>query len=269
MSTSSSILSMLVLTGALAAPLVGQERCEYQRELTGSRAVDAARAIDIRAASGALAVRGRSGAAVIEVRARACASSPELLEELGFATDRSGSTILVETLHPDHDGWRRGEYARVDLEVVVPEDLPVRIEDGSGSIEVYDVADLDVEDGSGSLRVVGVRGDVGVDDGSGEIELTDIRGSVEIHDGSGSIEVADVRGSVEVSDGSGGIRILRVETDVIVHSMGSGGLDVDGVGGDLTVRSAGRGQISYRDVRGQVDVPDRDRRSRRNRRGGN
>jgi DUF4097 and DUF4098 domain-containing protein YvlB len=54
-----------------------------------------------------------------------------------------------------------------------------------------------------------------VDDGSGEIELYDIAGSVEIDDGSGDIVIDGVQKDVTIVEaGSGGVEIRNVRGKV-------------------------------------------------------
>ena len=123
--------------------------------------------------------------------------------------------------------------ARIDLEINVPTGMAIEIDDGSGSIDIDDVAaDVSIDDGSGSIDVQGVA-NLSIDDGSGSINVSAASGDVSIIDGSGSIEVRSVTGSVTIDDGSGGIRVSDVEQDLIIVDDGSGG-------------------FSYSDVRGTV-----------------
>jgi len=154
-------------------------------------------------------------------------------KKMRLSLDRNGDNAKLESWF--EDGWLgRGSSARIDLKISVPTGVTIRIDDGSGSIDLIGVeADVSIDDGSGSIQVQGVAS-VSIDDGSGAIEVSDATGDVSIIDGSGSINVRSVGGSVSVDDGSGSIKVSDVEQDLTIVDDGSGG-------------------FSYSDVRGRVD----------------
>jgi hypothetical protein len=154
-------------------------------------------------------------------------------KKMRLSLDRNGDNAKLESWF--EDGWLgRGSSARIDLKISVPTGVTIRIDDGSGSIDLIGVeADVSIDDGSGSIQVQGVAS-VSIDDGSGSIEVSDATGDVSIIDGSGSINVRSVGGSVSVDDGSGSIKVSDVEQDLTIVDDGSGG-------------------FSYSDVRGRVD----------------
>ena len=144
---------------------------------------------------------------------------------------------------------------RIHLEVQLPAKMNLRIIDGSGPIDIMNLAgDLTLDDDSGAIRVRNITGRILIEDGSGDIEVEDVRGKVEIVDGSGNmvvqyvsgdltitdasgaIEVNDIGGSVTVSDGSGDIDIYRVEKNVFIRESGSGEVDIDGIQGKVIMR---------------------------------
>jgi len=117
-----------------------------------------------------------------------------------------------------------GSNPYIVLEVSVPQGMAVNIDDGSGSIDVVDLAgDLTIDDGSGSIDIRNVA-DVRIDDGSGSIDLVDVAGDVSVVDGSGSISIKHVQGSVTIDDGSGSIEVTDIDSDLIIVDDGSGGL---------------------------------------------
>ncbi len=131
----------------------------------------------------------------------------------------------------EHGTWSNKHNARVNLEVRVPESLALVIEDGSGSIRIADmISPVKVDDSSGSIDVFG-SGDLDIEDGSGSIDVEGVAGDLRIDDGSGSTNVRDVTGSVYIDDGSGSIRVRHVERDLIVTNAGSGSLSYANVGG--------------------------------------
>jgi hypothetical protein len=151
-------------------------------------------------------------------------------------------------------GWGRHVDAFIDLEVSMPAQLALSIDDGSGPITVQHVAGtVIVDDGSGSIDL-GNTGDVEIDDGSGSITLQNV-GAVEIDDGSGSISITGASGDVYVEDGSGPIDIRGVRGGVTVDD-GSGDIEIDDVELDLLIEEAGSGSLRYSNVRGSVEQRD-------------
>ena len=128
-----------------------------------------------------------------------------------------------------------GDGPYIALEVSVPPGMAVNIDDGSGSIDIVDVAgDISIDDGSGSIDIRNVA-QVTIDDGSGSINIINATGDVSIVDGSGSISVKHVAGSVTVDDGSGSISVSDIDNDLVIVDDGSGSL-------------------TFSDIRGKVDA---------------
>jgi len=154
-------------------------------------------------------------------------------EKMKLALDRVGEQATLDSWF--EQGWfGGGSNARIDVAISMPIGIDVSVDDGSGSIDVSDLAAaVSIDDGSGSIELNNVAS-VYIDDGSGSISISNATGDVTIVDGSGSITVRSVDGSVSIDDGSGGIDVSDVERDLIIVDDGSGGFD-------------------YSDVRGRVD----------------
>ena len=126
-----------------------------------------------------------------------------------------------------------GSGGRIDIEVVAPPTVALRIDDGSGSIDVAGfVADVSIDDGSGSIDVHSV-GNLEIDDGSGSIEVSGASGDVYVNDGSGGLTIENVSGSVTIDDGSGSIRVKDVAQDLIIVDSGSGSVSFSGIEGTV------------------------------------
>ncbi len=261
---------------ALALVLVGSAsaQCRFEAPRALDLDLDGVRSIRIVAQAGALSVTGSADATTLTAQGRACASSRALLDDVRLASSRDGDVLVLRTEVP-----RAGSFfatAYLDLVVVLPNALPLEIDDGSGEVAVRDVASLRLTDGSGDVRVEGVAGDLILEDGSGDVEVhgvggrfevvrdgsgdlrvTGVAGSIEIlRDGSGDIDLTGVGGSVWIrDDASGGIRIEDVRGDVRIDEDGSGDIDVRGVGGDFVLLRDGSGSVRYADVAGSVEVP--------------
>ena len=197
--------------------------------------------LSIKAGAGSMDIKGIAGADDIEVKATIIVPNTDkddaqevIAKRMTLSLEKDGSNGELRAWFDD--GFLSfNSNAHIVLEVSVPEGMSLDIDDGSGSMDVYDVAgDVSINDGSGSIDIRNVA-NLRIDDGSGSIDVTGAAGNVDIEDGSGSITVNGVQGSVTIDDGSGSIRVSDVEQDLIIVDDGSGGL-------------------SYSDVRGTVDA---------------
>lgn len=245
-------LALLILTAATV------EAQDYTASRDATVPAPNARRIHVIGRAGTLRIDGRSNARDVTVRGTARASSRKALEEIQLIAENRDGTIYIEADIPEHRDWNGDDDRQaLDLAITVPRDVPLDVEDGSGELEIRNVASLEVSDGSGSAVIEHVGGHLRATDGSGELQISDVRGDVEVTDGSGELEIRDVRGSVEIaSKGSGQLRITSVAQGVHVRAKGSGSIDVEHVGGDFVVDRKGTGGIEYSDVRGKVDIPE-------------
>jgi len=209
--------------------------------------------------AGYLHINGRRGAGEVRATGTACASSREVLSDTKLTMSRSGSELRVEAETPDNNGFF-GSSAKLDFDVTVPDNIALRVEDGSGELTIDNVAGVDLTDGSGDIVIRNVIGDLSVHDGSGDMTIANVSGNVRVTDGSGDIDVNGA-GSVEIAnDGSGSADIRNVKHDVHIGNKGSGSVEVSDVGGDFRVGNKGGGSIDWKRVAGHVDVPERFRR---------
>ena len=193
----------------------------------------------IDADSGSLDVRGVAGADSIKVWATIIVDNADEDEGRKFVSKRvelrldrdDDSARLVARVKQPMLRWDSG--GRIDIEVVAPPTVGLRIDDGSGPIDVADfVADVSIDDGSGSIDVHSV-GSLEIDDGSGSIEVNGALGDVYVNDGSGSLTIENVGGSVTIDDGSGSIRVKDVAGDLIIIDSGSGSVSFSGIEGTV------------------------------------
>lgn len=189
---------------------------------------DGIRMLEIDAGAGSMDVKGVSGVDSIVVGATIVVSgssedkAAKLIDrKMKLSLESHGDRALLVSDFESGVFGRRPD-ARIDLEITVPAGIALRIDDGSGSIDIADVAaDVAIDDGSGSIDVRNVAGVI-IDDGSGSIDVAEAAGDVSITDGSGSISVRSVGGSVTIDDGSGSIRVNDVEKDLVIVDDGSG-----------------------------------------------
>jgi hypothetical protein len=229
----------IFLAASLAATSVLASWSDCTNTAPRSAALPAAGAtrIVVVGRAGTLKVVGHAGAAEVRATGTACASSKSDLAAIQLRATRSGGEIRIEAEVPEVSMGMWSER-RLDFEVSLPANVPVKVVDGSGELTIEHTAALEVDDGSGSLTVRHVAGNLDVHDGSGSMTIEDVAGNARIHDGSGSIDVHRVTGSVFLNDGSGSV-------------------DVTDVGGDFIVESKGSGHVSYDRIKGKVDVPRR------------
>lgn len=227
-----------VVAAVVASGLSGAAFADYEetRELTlDTRGIDT---LEIDAGAGSMEVVGVSGAseirvvATIQVPGRDDDRAMKRIEsDMTLSLEKQSDTALLKSWF-DNGAFNWGDSPSIKLEVEMPENMHLAVDDGSGSMQISSVrGDIRIDDGSGSLTMQDVGGTVEIEDGSGSITVSGVGGDIEIDDGSGGIRVRDVAGSVTVDDGSGGIDVRDVEEDLIIVDDGSGGLDFSNIGG--------------------------------------
>ena len=174
----------LAVTPSLESGLVFWDDYTAPRSATVSAA--GAKVVRIHARAGWLKVRGRDGAANVKATGTARASNESWLPEIKLTAERSGDVIDVTVDIPERSFVGVGRFYRaLDLEVELPANVAIEIEDSSGDLEVRDVAALDVEDSSGDIALANIGGALRVRDSSGEIRVDGVRGDVQLRDSSG------------------------------------------------------------------------------------
>jgi hypothetical protein len=248
----------VLLCALLASPSLMAWSCEYSKQIEENLDLSGSSQLTVNALAGDLEVRGVKGDEAV-IRGTICVSEEEWLDEAGVkASGGENAEITVEL--PDGSGWSwsGNTYAYIDLEVGVPEGIPVKASDSSGDAEFSGLAALKVKDSSGDLDIRDIGGAVVIEDSSGDINVRGVKGDVTVpRDSSGDMEIEDVTGDVLVErDSSGGMYFGEVGGSVMVERDSSGDIEADGVGGDFTVRRDGSGSIRARNVTGTVSKPE-------------
>ena len=248
---------LVVITLVLSAPLQAWD-CKYSRTIEDTLDVTGSEMIDIAAVAGELNIVGESGRTDITIRGKVCVSDEDWLDEVSINTT-AGKTPRIAVKVPEAGGWSfsGNQYASVDLELVVPADIALNVQDSSGDLEIENVASVTLKDSSGDIEIQDVNGSVEIKDSSGSIQVRDIAGDLVIpSDSSGSIRGSDIKGSVLVeNDSSGDMRFSHIGQNVTVENDSSGDIEVNAVAGDFTVMRDGSGSIESSDVEGEVDIP--------------
>lgn len=245
-------------------------RADFHQEKELSLSASELTAMDIDAGAGSLTIKGVEGLNQVTVKADiyTTKNNPENYE---LTLEKSGSTgFLVAKNHKTSGMWN-GSSPRIDVVIEVPEALALTINDGSGEINIQNIAaalsindgsgnidvdniggDLSIHDGSGSIEAHVIDGTLDIIDGSGSIDINRIKGNVSIEDGSGSIHASDINGNATIDDGSGELTIKQV-TGIVTLKDGSGGIEVDTVGG-LKILESGSGGLKVNNVEGDFQI---------------
>jgi len=251
---SACLISALLFSGGLQA-----DDCKFEKTIDMTLDLSASDSLSVIARAGRLTITGNADTDEAAITGTVCVSKEAWLDESGIET-RGGSAATIEVKLPNIDSvwsFTGKRYARLDLELLVPEDLKLDVKDSSGSMDLNGVGAVNVKDGSGSIDIVNAHGPVSVEDSSGSISLVDIKGDVTIvSDSSGSIEGRNIEGFVLVKkDSSGSIHFKDVAGDFIVERDSSGSIVAERVGGDFKVLKDSSGGIRYTDVAGEVSIP--------------
>jgi len=231
--------------------------------------------ININCGAGFLKITGDPNADKIEVIADINVEGYNLKESLNIAEDyleltlkKRGKRIVLVSRFIDYrkdfsfsffkwlfHGGKSGQ-TRVNLTVVIPENIAVMIDDGSGFIDVKNIhSGMELEDGSGSITLKNMSGSIIIDDGSGSIQGVNIIGKIDIDDGSGSILLSDIDGDIIIDDGSGGIELSDITGNIRLWD-GSGDINIRRVKGNVTIVDDGSGDVDIRKVEGEINRMD-------------
>ena len=105
------------------------------------------------------------------------------------------------------------------------------------TVEVPDLAEVDVSVASGSVTVRKVHGPVSVDSASGAVRVEQVSGSVKINSASGSTDVSDVGDDLRVSSASGSVNASSIKGSVQVDAL-SGSIDIVNPGSRVDANTA-------------------------------
>ncbi|MFO1465022.1 MAG: DUF4097 family beta strand repeat-containing protein [Steroidobacteraceae bacterium] len=235
--------------------------CAFKAERTAAVDLAGARSILIRMGAGDLKVRGLTHGSEVKAHGKACAPSQALLDQTTLKVVREGDVVHVSSQIPEggktHGLLFGNSSPYIDVDLDLPAEVPIALEDTSGDLVVTHIAGGSIHDSSGDLEVDDVAGDLDVVDSSGDIRIGDVRGKLTLEDSSGDMNLRNVHGDVLVKvDSSGDIRIVDAGANVTIDRDSSGDVDVDGVAGNFTLGSKGSGDVNVHGVHGKVSIPD-------------
>src|SRR5262245_15274199 len=125
-------LLLCALLGAAAFIAAHADECKFTADRTGAIDVAGAKRVEIRAGAGDLKVTGKHGANQVSAVGRACASSQTLIDQIQIKITRAGDVIHVDVQMPDDEAMEGHAFAMLDLNVDLPDNLPLLAFDSSG-----------------------------------------------------------------------------------------------------------------------------------------
>ena len=245
--------------------------CEHSKTIEKSYDAAKLKSLALNVLAGDLLMKGTSAQNIV-FQGKVCTDSPDLLPHIQLEEELSGDHLVLTVIIPrkEYDP----EYAFVDIEISIPENLKTVLADSSGDIEASQISLAKIDDDSGDIRVEQNRtplvihdssGDITVmssdhsievTDSSGDIRLRDIRSSINIPtDASGDILISTIQGPVQIEvDSSGDIEIDDVESDVSIGMDSSGDIEIERIKGSVYIKNDGSGSIEISEVSGNVQV---------------
>lgn len=255
----------LILAGLLLYQFsseINADSCKFTKNIDLTLDLSSSDTLAINAAAGDLNVTGVSGSDQAIINGKACASKEEWLEQSGVSTS-TGANAEINVNLPDIDGgWSMtgNNYAWIDLNIMVPENMQLEVRDSSGDMLLKNIAAVEIQDSSGDIEIEKARDTVSIRDSSGDIDIDEAGGDITIEsDSSGDINANDINGSVLVmSDSSGDIDVSNVSENVVVERDSSGDISAIDVDGDFRVLKDGSGGIRSNNVKGEIQIPKKD-----------
>lgn len=251
-----TVARLAATVALLALPLTALARsdCKFSAERQGGIDATGAERVEILARAGELTVRPASGHA-LGAAGRACASRQEFLDQTQLVVRRAGNVIQVHVQTPEDMSGIGILYAYLDLQVVVPDGLPVEVTDSSGDMSIDGVRVVRISDSSGDIVARRLPADVEIDDSSGDVRVEDAAGAVRVSDSSGDVVIRGAKSVHVPRDSSGDLVIERVAGDVRIDQDSSGDVLVADVGGNVELLADGSGQVRVTAVKGSVRLP--------------
>jgi hypothetical protein len=145
------------------------------------------------------------------------AEAREYVKQSKVVVDRAASSLILRMEFP------RGGRQRGVLKLKVPSRLQVRVEPGSGTLKVSNVAALEITGTRGEATLRQIPGKVEISHRGGEVEIEDV-GAVEFIGRSGTLKVSGVKGDTSIKMEQGG---------EVTAARLSGAVDIEGRNCDI------------------------------------
>ncbi len=160
---------------------------------------------------------GSSGEVIVEVVRDGARG-----EKLDVEFEQRGDRVIVKGDWPNMDtSWWRGDRAKIEFNVTVPQRFNLDVSTSGGSIKVDDLdGELRANTSGGSLTFGYIQGQVNAHTSGGSIRLEGGGTDVDLDTSGGSIRVGPVQGSVKARTSGGSISIEEVAGAVDATTSG-------------------------------------------------
>lgn len=220
------IATAVVVGAAALAALAGCElAAEQQLDFSDTEEVRITR-ITVSPGSGDVTVRtGAVAGFEIDRVVRYRGAEPDS----GYRID--GTELLIDT--------DCGRHCSVSFDILAPEGVAVRGENGSGDASFTRTGPVDYTVGSGSIELIDPAGEVRAETGSGDITVTGASAAVTLRTGSGSISGRGLAGGqVRTETGSGDVELAFREPTSVQADTGSGNVRLTVPAGSYQIRTS-------------------------------
>lgn len=260
-------MSILVAITALVAggASVGEAASWYEETSKEIIPVEGEKLLVVITQSGDITVSGEEGRSEIalrlvkKVKADDAEEAKRISSMMELEINRDDEVLRISTRYPKQGMEKRSilsylfdRYPRMRMELilVIPEDLALEVETASGDVKVENIRDeVDVTTASGDVEVNKVGGAVAVHVASGDIDAADIKGDAKLVSASGEITGRDIVGNCLINTASGDIDLSNLGGDLELSSV-TGDAAIDGVRSVEYSGMSGSGR--FVDVRGEV-----------------
>jgi DUF4097 and DUF4098 domain-containing protein YvlB len=164
-----------------------------------------------------------------------------------------GKTLRLSTNRRELEQGRERDQVGFEthLEVTVPPDTPVTVQNEHGEVEVTDAARADVKTSFDAVRVERVAGPVTVEARHGDVEVAEVGGDLTVSNRHGRVGVREVKGETRVDAEHGDVSVNN--TGAAVLSSAHGDVTVQTVSGKLEV-TAQHAEVTAADVSGSATI---------------
>ena len=176
----------------------------------------------------------------VNSRAYNDAEAKQYAQDSVLVADQTASALILRMQFPQ-PGRQRST-----VKLKVPARLHIRVEPGSGTLDVRKVAAVEIAGTRGEVNLSQIAGRIQVSHRGGELTIEDA-GSLDFNGRAGSLKLTGVRGNTSITmDGGGEIRVARL----------GGSLDLESRNTEVTIENleSTRGPIRINSIAGSVTL---------------
>ena len=191
--------------------------------------------------------------ATIRVSAESRDVANEFIQSVTIDAVDTPSRLTIETRHAVMSRRYRNLGFAVDLDVFVPERMPLEASQRFGSLTASGLgADATLKNTNGRLSATDVRGRLRLENRFGPIEASRVTGTVTIVSSNGAITASTISGSVDATNSFGAVTLRDIGQSVRVENS-NGAINVQDVRGGAVLATR-FGPVDAQLVRGGLRV---------------